>query len=52
MTTVRDLMKSNRLDASVPLYDKTIPMDGTSLTPEGWCWAGRLRDRVRVGTLR
>ena len=35
MQTVRDLMESNRLDASVPLYDKTIPMDGTSLMPEG-----------------
>ena len=35
MSTVRDLMQSNRLDAEVPLYDKTIPLDTTSLTPEG-----------------
>ena len=35
MTTVRELIESNRLDASVPLYDNTVSMDGTSLTPDG-----------------
>ena len=36
MMMLRETMASNMLDGDVPLCDRTIHMDGTTITPEGW----------------